>query len=1791
MADIFSKFELQADVKDFVNEVNAATGAVDKFTSSFTKLTSFTSIDKGNGQLQTMIEGFDKFGRVGKLAINSILDAEGTLQTSTTETVKKVDKSLNDLVSSAAKASKKFQTSFEGIAGSISGESYNKINTAIEKVANLLTDGLPVKKFNKLWKDTLEGNSITPTSKLEQKAVIAMRSLRETLDKEQAKLNQEAINKSNQFRGLNAAKQLSDDLEIHDPKLKARADRVVDRIRKMVESGKIQLQQFNDVKAIFDVDPTFKFSQENQGIARYLSALDQLQKQEYTRIDVENRRHANAKSHLNNEIASLREQTAAEQRLITLERQRADAVRLAQSVATGQFTGSKLSPSLKERGKFEDAIGASLTPVQQGTVGLKRYLEILDQVRTGRNRVFTDPVERSIASNIGKATDAYTQFGNEAKAAYAKAAKGAVDTSYEGKKAASSILLNWQSMLRLLEVQFLHVFISRIMGTMKMAVQQSIEFQKAVSEIRTISQSQELSFQQIASGARGAALETGFALKDITEGVYETTSNQIAKGNEAIAHIQQVGNFARAAAANMADSVNLIDGVLNAYGHTASQTATVSASLFKTIDLGRVRAKEIATSFGNVTSIAAELGIDLNEVNAAMARLTIQGVKPAVAMTLLENLMVKLIKPTDAMKDVLRAWGFESGQAAVAALGFAGVINKMSNETENNKAKFGELFNTMRGLRGVFGITNDMEKYNETLKQIKGSYEEFIEAQKRAKESEGFKLSVEFERIKTFITADIGNSMVSTLIRISDAIGGLSNVVKNAVPLVLQLSASFAAYKLSTTTSTFGLANFVSMSKEAYSSLNAQRHAIDRLAQSEGIRFTKNAKGRVTNTFDIHDPLNLDAVASGRGSQLAVEYNKVLDKMNSKTRLVGSAITSMFKGVADGIGRIISSINWAGLAIAAATYIYTSWVIYKEKLKTIREELTTEAIQNFQRESEAFIVNQGRKIDALNELAKKSFQGTLQFLASQNSAYEKSLNLFVEKQHDIEEAVKVSIKTVTDELQEGINKFTSRVTKLREAIEEVRKQRVDNQRTTDSKNFDLITADEENAADKVLKTFERVNQLKTEAAYIDSQRAKAHQLRLDNKPEEAAALESQFRADDARKRLQEAQDELVNISKIYVKGSKERERVEEQLAKAKLKQAQHVAIAEQQIALSELEKTKTKLLLTSHTTHVTAIRQLKTQIDDAKSNLKTLKANFLKEGDAEKVKEIVENLEKLKELQAVEIKFGGIEGLRDQLNGIATDLLKKIADAEEKRLQKQLEIAEEDKRKAVENFKQAQLSIQQLEKIKVVDARGNFASFPGTGDKQGLSFLNDITQKDLPRDVNQLNAFIDRQGETVASFYRKQVEEVIENMRKAGADASVILEFTRTAQQKEDALRVDAITRTIKKVNDILTRTVTDNLNELVKKNEEMRKTFDTSLEKISSGTSSVVGVLGLLDKYKQGPGRSPYISTLLQGSAQDALSLGFLPKDVRKVPSQPGSVLAEISSSELKGRLDNALNAYLKALKDSANLETAKAKYEEEIAKERPNPEFVQRYKEALDDATKAAQGNASIAELSQKYKKQLDFTITVLDFIAKGYGNAFGSIQNNLDGSTRLNPTTTVNDVSAALKAGRVNLLEASNVIETSPAAMEKRRKDIEAAVEVLKKYKDASDAANVTIKATTATLPDLVKAIEALGEAAKRNAGEINNLNPKPHAMGGLIGSDTELAALTKGEMVMNRNAVGQFYPLLNAINGQVSGNMALGGAVTMGDVNIYPQLTGNAQVDARIIGSELRTLIRQGVLNLS
>lgn len=319
------------------------------------------------------------------------------------------------------------------------------------------------------------------------------------------------------------------------------------------------------------------------------------------------------------------------------------------------------------------------------------------------------------------------------------------------------------------------------------AIQNLQELHSSISEIQTITQSSATSTQMWSDSLLKISNAWNLDLVDTAAAAYEAASNQMGETvSEIESFMVTVGEFSKITRSTAMNSMNLLSSAINAFGMSSSDAARVAAILFKTIDLGRVTATELANTFGRSAVLANQLGVSLEELGAMMSVITIQGVKANEAQTLLRGIFMKLAKPTDDMKKLFEKLGVSSGEQLIQTYGLSKAFRILYDETKGTNTELAELFGNIRPTMGMSALLAQLDRYNDVLNEIKNSSKGAYEAAKQYQfTTVGEEYAKAVNQIKNTFTTEFSYAFISGLM---DITRGFNTVKTTATGVKVEMS-------------------------------------------------------------------------------------------------------------------------------------------------------------------------------------------------------------------------------------------------------------------------------------------------------------------------------------------------------------------------------------------------------------------------------------------------------------------------------------------------------------------------------------------------------------------------------------------------------------------------------------------------------------------------------------------------------------------------------------------------------------------------------------------------------------------------------------------------------------------------------------------------------------------------------------------------------------------------------------------------------------------------------------------
>ncbi len=168
--------------------------------------------------------------------------------------------------------------------------------------------------------------------------------------------------------------------------------------------------------------------------------------------------------------------------------------------------------------------------------------------------------------------------------------------------------------------------------------------------------------------------------------------------------------------------------VLNSYEMQAYQAGDVMDWFFQVIKYGKTTLEELQPNIGKVTSSAALLGINLEEVGAALSSMTQAGLQTNVAITSLRQLFTTLSAPTDKAKKIFEKYNIQLDIATVKKEGLGYAIKQLQGLTEEEIVTIAKSRRGFQALAVALGNNKTyLENYHNMQKRSMATFNAYLE--------------------------------------------------------------------------------------------------------------------------------------------------------------------------------------------------------------------------------------------------------------------------------------------------------------------------------------------------------------------------------------------------------------------------------------------------------------------------------------------------------------------------------------------------------------------------------------------------------------------------------------------------------------------------------------------------------------------------------------------------------------------------------------------------------------------------------------------------------------------------------------------------------------------------------------------------------------------------------------------------------------------------------------------------------------------------------------------------------
>lgn len=282
------------------------------------------------------------------------------------------------------------------------------------------------------------------------------------------------------------------------------------------------------------------------------------------------------------------------------------------------------------------------------------------------------------------------------------------------------------------------------------AVKLNVDFESAMSKITGLVGISRKQTEEWGDEILGLAGKLPQAPQELAEALYFVSSAGIATKDA----MEVVRISAKAAAAGLGDTAGIADlltSALNAYGIENLSAAEASDILVAAVREGKGEASDFATSLGRVIPVAQAMGIEFDQVSAAVSALTLGGLNVPEAVTAIRGFMTTLIKPTKEARDVFKEAGtsIDEIRQITESQGLRVGLTRLKELIGGNLDTMGKLIPNVRALTGFLSLTGaNAEQVNEIFNELATATGSTEHAFDEAATTAEFKLNAALSSVK-----------------------------------------------------------------------------------------------------------------------------------------------------------------------------------------------------------------------------------------------------------------------------------------------------------------------------------------------------------------------------------------------------------------------------------------------------------------------------------------------------------------------------------------------------------------------------------------------------------------------------------------------------------------------------------------------------------------------------------------------------------------------------------------------------------------------------------------------------------------------------------------------------------------------------------------------------------------------------------------------------------------------------------------------------------------------------------
>ena len=412
-----------------------------------------------------------------------------------------------------------------------------------------------------------------------------------------------------------------------------------------------------------------------------------------------------------------------------------------------------------------------------------------------------------------------------------------------------------------------------------------------------------------------AELKNQFSVTELTVAAYDVASAGFTDAADAAMVLKASGQAASAGMADIATTGDAVTTVLNAWKLSGEDATMVADKMQQTVADGKIKISEYASNIGKVATVASMVGVPLDEVNAAIALSTKNGVKAEVAFTGMKTALLRLTGEAGGKK--LEKLGIDISAATIQSEGLAANLEKLQGlDIKSLEQIFGQ-----EAIQTMGPVLANLKEYNAMLEKQESSAGVAAKAAKEMTQTMG--------GAWTELTKGMGNALTlgeGTRELVTSVIQGATVGLKIISHLLTPVAQDLARIVAFINKIIRGIKDIAESTPEwikkllGVSNAKAGAETPAGKAAEDMKNIAENAKGAANNIVDTNNKLKKTPSLTG---EIKTETEKIKEQWKSIGETIKTDITGSIKEAIKGsqtlgqtMGDILNSIADKAMDVA-----------------------------------------------------------------------------------------------------------------------------------------------------------------------------------------------------------------------------------------------------------------------------------------------------------------------------------------------------------------------------------------------------------------------------------------------------------------------------------------------------------------------------------------------------------------------------------------------------------------------------------------------------------------------------------------------------------------------------------------------------------------------------------------------------------------------------------------------------------------------------------------------------------